>query len=108
MASLTAKEQEGLKIWNGLPLNKRLEAIKQYNELKKLHGDGPELMGFLPFLALLVPIAKKAFAIGKTIVSAIKNKGGGNAPPPPPPTLKIPPIALIGGGVLLLILLTRR
>jgi hypothetical protein len=66
MTGLTEKEKSMLALWNKLTPEKKKEAVALYEKMK---GDEPELMGFLPLLAALVPIAKKAWSIGKGLVN---------------------------------------
>jgi hypothetical protein len=109
---LTPRENYLLDIWKSLPIEKKKEAVALY---ERMTGDEPELMGLFPLLAALVPVAKKAFSIGKKVVGAIRKKSPAQAPAPAPQKQSgfqfpsgIPPALLLGGGALLLILLLRR
>lgn len=108
MIGLSARENQLLSIWNRMTPEARQNALSVYD---RMQGDEPELMGIFPLLAALVPVAKKAFSLGKKAVGLIKKKPAAVPEPTPKTTtgkkLNIPPAALaIGGGLLLVILLT--
>jgi len=125
LGPLTEKQQRLVTLWPKLsPYHQHCVAtyIKSTND--------PELMGFLPLLAALWPVAKfvgqHAWSIGKAIFKGAKAVAGGakevadnlikkqeSLPPPPAPTglaalMQGKTPLYIGGALLLVLLLSNR